>query len=134
MATKQPPRAGDNPPAHAHTMPEDVEPMSPSLQQHTQATRTEGVTVVGEAVRRVPPDTLELLIEITAGVITAAQAVRDNQARTAQVTQAVTTLGVQAGDLQPISQNIYNLYSPVMGGAPLLPAYGQAQMGQVGFP
>jgi len=85
-------------------------------------------------VRRVPPDTLELLIEITAGAITAAQAVRDNQARTAQVTQAVTTLGVQAGDLQPISQNIYNLYSPVMGGAPLLPAYGQAQMGQVGFP
>jgi uncharacterized protein YggE len=71
-------------------------------QQTHQAVRSEGVTVVGEAVRRVAPDTLELLVEINAGAPTAAQAVRDNQARTAQVTQAISTLGVQQADIQTI--------------------------------
>jgi uncharacterized protein len=99
-------------------------------QQTHQAVRSEGVTVVGEAVRRVAPDTLELLVEINAGAPTAAQAVRDNQARTAQVTQAVSTLGVQQADIQTISQNIYNLYSPMMA---LPPAYGPQQIGQAGF-
>jgi len=100
------------------------------LTQHTQAPRSEGVTVVGEAVRRVAPDTLELLVEINAGAPTAAQALRDNQARTAQVTQAVATLGVQQADVQTISHNIYNLYSPMMA---VPPAYGPPQIGQAGF-
>jgi uncharacterized protein len=111
-------------------MKEDTEAMSSyALQPHAQqGTRPDGVTVVGEAVRRVPPDTLELLIEITTGATTAAQATRDNQTRTASVTQTVATMGVQAADLQTISQTIYNLYSPIAGGGPLLLGQGYPQM------
>lgn len=92
-----------------------------SQTQAPVAARTEGVTVVGEAVRRVSPDSAELLIEVTASAATAQQAVRDNQTKTAQVAQAVAGLGVQPTDVQPISQNVYNLYSPILPG---LPAYG----------
>jgi len=102
----------------------------PTQTQTPQAARLEGVTVVGEAVRRVSPDSAELLIEITASAATAQQAVRDNQAKTNQVAQAIAGLGVQPTDVQPISQNVYNLYSPILPG---LPAYGPPQIGQGGF-
>jgi len=105
--------------------------MSSIALPHThQTVRSEGVTVVGEAVRRVAPDTLELLVEINAGASTAAQALRDNQTRTAQVIQAVSALGVQQGDVETISRNIYNLYSPMMA---VPPAYGPQQIAQAGF-
>jgi uncharacterized protein YggE len=108
--------------------PQPIQQTQP--QQTLMGPRPEGVTVVGEAVRRVAPDSLELVVEITAGASTAAQAVRDNQARTAQVMQAVNTLGVQQADVQTISQNIYNLYSPMMA---LPGAYGAQQIAPAGF-
>jgi uncharacterized protein YggE len=84
-------------------------------------TQMEGVTVVGEAVRRVPPESAEFLIEITASSLSAAQALHDNQLKTAQVAQALDPLGVHAADLQTISLNVYSLYAPIappFGGMP----------------
>jgi uncharacterized protein YggE len=90
-------------------------------QTPTPPTPAEGVTVTGEAVRRITPESAEFLIEITASAPTAAQALRDNQAKTTQVGQAVSPLGVQAADVQSISLNVYNLYAPLMQ---TLPGYG----------
>ena len=87
----------------------------------TPQMQAEGVTVTGEAVRRVPPESAEFLIEITASAATAAQAIRDNHGKTTQVTQAIGPLGVQPTDVQTISLNVYNLYAPVMQA---LPGYG----------
>jgi len=94
-------------------------------------TQIDGVMVIGEAVWRVPPERAEFLIEITASAPTAAQALHDNQLKSAQVAQAVAPLGVQQADLQTISLNVYNLYRPV--GA--LPGYGGLPtIGAGGFP
>ena len=93
--------------------------------------RAEGVTVTGEAVRRVSPEHAEFLIEIVASAPTAAQALRDNQLKFTQVAQALQALGVHAADLHTISQNVINLYSPVMQA---LPAWGVQQIGQAGYP
>ena len=94
-------------------------------------TQTDGVMVIGEAVWRVPPERAEFLIEISASAPTAAQALHDNQLKSAQVAQAVAPLGVQQADLQTISLNVYNLYRPV--GA--LPGYGGLPtIGAGGFP
>jgi uncharacterized protein YggE len=102
----------------------------PSYANRTQ-TQTEGVTVIGEAVRRVHSESAEVLLEITSAAPTAAQAIRDNHTRTAQIAQAIAPLGVQQGDLQPISVKLQNLYSPVM---PQLPGYASmSQIGQAGF-
>ncbi|HEX4134402.1 MAG TPA: SIMPL domain-containing protein [Bryobacteraceae bacterium] len=112
----------------------DTEPMaSYASQGHTQpgsAKPVEGVTVTGEAVRRVSPEHAEFLIEIVASAPTAAQALRDNQTKFTQVAQALQALGVHAADLQTISQNVVNLYTPVMQA---LPAYGMPQIGQAGY-
>jgi uncharacterized protein YggE len=97
---------------------EDIEPMpayATPAQTHFASTQpVEGVTVTGEAVRRVSPEDAEFLIEITASAPTAAQALRDNQLKFAQAAQALQTLGVQGTDLQTISQNIVNLYTSGM--------------------
>jgi uncharacterized protein YggE len=90
----------------------------------------EGVTVTGEAVCRISPENAEFLIEILASAPTAAQALRDNQHKFTQVAQTLQALGVQAHDLQTISQNMINLYAPVV---PALPGYGIPQIGQGGF-
>ena len=74
-------------------------------------THTEGVTVIGEAVHRLLPERAEFLVEVTANALTAAQALRDNHAKAAQITQAVGTLGVQHPDIQTISLRVQNLYS-----------------------
>jgi len=87
----------------------------------TPQVQIEGVSVTGEAVRRVAPESAEFLIEITASAATAAQALRDNHAKTAQITQAIGPLGVQPGDVHSISLNLNNLYAPMMQA---LPAYG----------
>lgn len=102
--------------------------MSPSeLQAQTQYRRAqpEGVSVIGEAVRRVAPERAEFLIEITTSAPNAAQALRDNQGKTAQLAQAVGPLGVQPADLQTISLNVYNLYGPLLPG----PYGGMPQIG-----
>ena len=108
-------------------MRENTQAISPS------GLRTEpsidGINVIGEAVKRVTPESAEFLIEITTSAPTAAQSLRDNQVKTKLVTQAVGLLGVQPADIQTISLNVYNLYSPLA-----LPGFSVApQIGPVGF-
>jgi hypothetical protein len=131
-AGKQRGRAGEVAPARSHFEPD----RSPAGEESGQVmsdgrlrkesnvmapygsrvqTQLEGVMVIGEAVWRVAPERAEFLIEITAGAPTAAQALHDNQLKSAQVAQAVAPLGVQPADLQTISLNVYNLYAPVAG-------------------
>ncbi len=86
----------------------------------------EGVTVVGEAVRGIPPESAEFLIETTASAPTAAQSLRDNHMKATQVAQAIAVLGVQPADIQTISLNVYNLYSQ---GMPALPQLGPTTFG-----
>lgn len=104
----------------------------PSQDKRIDETPREGVTVFGEAVRRVLPERAEFLFEITASAGTAAQALRDNQMKTAQVAQAITPLGVQPLDAVVVSLKVYNVYAPSI---PALPAYGGvAQIGLTGLP
>jgi len=98
--------------------------------QHAQQ-QVEGVTVIGEAVRRVASETAEFLIEVAATGPTAAQALRDNQSKTLQISQAIAPAGVQPSDVEVISMKVQNYYAPV---TQALPAYGaQPQIGFVGF-
>src|SRR6266700_2428240 len=126
MSAKKSERAGGLPPARPNTEREETNVM-PSYGNQTQ-TPTEGVTVIGEAVRRILSESAEVIIEITVAAPTAAQATRDNHTKTMQVVQALTPLGVEQGDVQPISLKLQNLYSPML---PALPAYaGLPPMGQ----
>jgi uncharacterized protein len=105
------------------------EPRHPSQPGHTPG---EGITVIGEAVRRVSPESAEFLMEITNAAPTAAQAILDNHHKTAQLAQAVAGMGVQPADLHTISFNVYSLFAPVMQA---LPAYGAIpQIGHGAFP
>jgi uncharacterized protein YggE len=111
---------------------EESEAMSPyTLPVQAHQHRPEGVAVVGEAVRRVSPETAEFLIEISATAPGAAQALRDSQMKTNQLAQAVASLGVQATDLQTISMNVHHTYAPSLPG---LNAYGHMpQIGHGGY-
>jgi uncharacterized protein len=105
----------------------------------TSQVPTEGVSVTGEAVRRVTPESAEFLIEITSSAGTAAQAIRDNHQKTTQITQAVAPLGVQPGDVHSISLNLNNLYAPMMQALPGYAAMPQIAQGSLpsygsGFP
>jgi uncharacterized protein len=105
--------------------------MMPSYGFRAQGQPVEGVAVVGEAVRRVAPETAEFLIEITAGAPTAAQALQNHQTKAAQIAQAVAPMGVQRTDFQTMSLNVLNIYAPVMQA---LPYYGSVpQIGPGGF-
>lgn len=86
--------------------------------------------VIGEAVRTVLPERAEFLVEITANGQTAAQALRDNQAKTMQITQALAQVGVTQSDVHPMTLKVNNLYSPLP-----LPSYGgiPPQITQAGF-
>jgi uncharacterized protein YggE len=104
----------------------------PSNGMRTEAQQLEGVTVLGEAVRRILPERAEFLIEVTAGAGTVAQALRDSQMKAVQVTQALAPLGIQQNDIQTISLKVHNIYTPLM---PALPGYGGLpQIGPGGFP
>ncbi|HEY3839307.1 MAG TPA: SIMPL domain-containing protein [Bryobacteraceae bacterium] len=96
-------------------------------QADTQNRPLEGVSVVGEALRAITPETAEFLIEITASSPNAAQSLRDNHAKSAQLTQAVSALGVQPNDLQTVSLNVYNQFAPPVAA---LPQYGVFAAGQ----
>ena len=96
----------------------------------TQTQSMEGVAVIGEAVRRVAPESAEFLIEISAGGHTASQALKDHHAKITQLAQSVSALGVQRSDLQTVSMNVVNVYGPAMQA---LPPYGVPQLGPVGF-
>ncbi len=94
--------------------------------------QTEGVTVIGEAVRRVASETAEFLIEVSCTAPTAAQALRENQSKTQQITQAIAPAGVQPADLETVSMKVQNLYAPI---TQQLPLYGgMPQIGYAGFP
>src|SRR5581483_10741585 len=105
-------------------MREDTKVMAQSeLQAQAQHRKVQpdGITVIGEAVRRIAPEAAEFLVEITTSAPSAAQALRDNHAKSAQLTEAVASLGVQPADLQSISLNVHNLYAPMLPG---LPSFG----------
>src|SRR5215472_12524158 len=98
--------------------------------QQTKA-QSEGITVTGEAVRRASGDQAEILIEITATAATAAQALRDNHAKSVQVAQSVAALGVTQADIQTVSLNIHNVYSRLPQALPaytVIPPVSSAQL------
>src|SRR5262245_25479319 len=147
MMAKQERRTANIPPAHAanENEPEgtpegeDRKTMSAyALQPRvTNTTATaEGITVIGEAVRRVSPESAEFLIEITASAPAAAQALRDNQMKTTQVAQAMLSLGVQHGDMQSISLNVHSMYAPAMQALPpmgMVPQIGSGVPHEIQF-
>jgi uncharacterized protein YggE len=100
--------------------------MTPAFGLRTQPQIPEGVTVTGEAVRRIQPESAEFLIEVAASASTAGQALRDNHAKATQVIQALAPLGVQQADIQTISLKVLSLYSPT---AQSLPYGGMPQIG-----
>lgn len=100
---------------------------SPHVQRLAPAQPAEGITVTGEAVRRVSPENAEFLIEITSSAANAAQALRDNVGKITQVAQALHALGVQGHDMQTISQTVVNMYTPLVQS---LASYGMPQIGQ----
>ncbi len=91
----------------------------------------DGVTVVGEAVRRVAPENAEFLLEVTASAPSAAQALHDNQTKVSQVVQAIGALGVQPADIQTVSVNVASMYAPMARALP--GSYGLPQIGSPGF-
>jgi uncharacterized protein YggE len=109
-----------------------VTPMQ-TFQFHSR--QIEGLAVVGEAVRRVPPESAEFLIEVTVTSTSVAQALRDHTAKLQQLVAAAGSLGIQSSDLQTVSMNVYNLFSPILPGLPSLSAYGvmQQQIGPTGL-
>jgi uncharacterized protein YggE len=116
-------------------LPEDIEHkernIMPSYANRTETQQLEGVTVFGEAVRRIMPERAEFLVELTASAGTVAQVLRDSQTKTMQITQALAPLGVQQSDVQTISAKVHNVYSPMM---PTLPGYGSLpQLGPGGY-
>src|SRR5579863_1250507 len=131
-AGKQRPPRRWNPTGAAPAKTEEHEDgkMMAAYGSKTQTQPAEGVAVIGEAVRRMAPESAEFLIEITAGGHTASQALKDHQARTTQIAQAVSPLGVQRGDLQTVSMSVTNAFGPPLQA---LPPYGVPQIGPVGF-
>jgi len=120
---------------HFTTEEEDRKTMSPYALQSRAGNAPapqEGITVIGEAVRRVSPEAAEFLLEVSASAPTAAQALRDNQTRTAQVAQAIMALGVQNPDMQSISLNVHSSYAPAMQALP--PAVGMLPQISTGMP
>jgi uncharacterized protein YggE len=119
--------------AKKHRMEEDTN-VIPSQAFQMPSRQTEGVAVVGEALRRVPPECAEFLIEVTVTGPSAAQALRDHTAKLQQLTAAAGAMGIQSSDLQTVSMNVYNLYSAGLPGLPSLSAYGAIpQLGPTGI-
>jgi uncharacterized protein YggE len=79
------------------------------------------------------PESAEFLMEITVTSVSIAQALRDHKAKLQQLAAAAGPLGVQSGDLQPVSMNVYNLYSPGLP-LPSISPYGfMQQIGPTGL-
>lgn len=103
--------------------------MSPAYTVRTQNQAQEGIAVVGEAVRRVAPESVEFLIELTAHGQSAGQALSNHQTVFQHVTQSVATLGLQRADLQTVSMNVAQAFAPGLPPAP----FAIPQLGS-GFP
>jgi uncharacterized protein YggE len=112
--------------AQERKMEEDTY-VTPTQAFQAQSRHIESVAVVGEAVRRVAPESAEFLIEVTVTSASVAEALRDHTATLQQLATASGSVGVQASDLQTISVNVYNLFSPSFPGLPSLGAYGATQ-------
>jgi uncharacterized protein YggE len=130
----QGPVAGEfEPQAHEQRMEEDTK-VTPTQAFQAQSKQIEGVAVVGEAVRRMPPESAEFLMEVTVTSPSVEQALRDHTARLKQMATAAGSMGIQSSDLQTISMNVYNLYSTGLPGLPSLSAYGaMQQFGPIGL-
>ena len=103
----------------------------PSYGMRTETQQIDGVTVYGEAVRRIPPDRAEFFVEITSTASSMTQVLRESQLKAAQISQALTPLGVQPGDVQTASFKVQNIFTPMV---PALPAYGGLpQIGPGGY-
>jgi uncharacterized protein len=135
IPAKQTDTHAGTPVLHENISREDT-PVMPAYGLRTPAQQTqqqsEGVTVIGEAVRRVASETAEFLIEVTSTAPTAAHALRDNQSKTQQVTQAIAPAGVQPADVETISMKVQNLYAPVSQALPMFG--GMPQIGYAGLP
>jgi uncharacterized protein YggE len=112
--------------AQEQRMEEDTN-VIPTHAFQAQSRQLEGVAVVGEAVRRVPPESAEFLIEVTVTSASIAQALKDQTAKVQQLAVAAGPMGIQSSDLQTVSMNVYNLYPPGLPGLPSLGAYGAMQ-------
>lgn len=113
--------------------------MTAAFAVRPQALPVEGIAVTGEALQRVAPESAEFVVEIATVAASAAQVLRDHQAKAAHLAQAVAPLGVQRTDLQTVSINVFNTYTPLMqalpafGGMPQLgPAMGGYSAGPYG--
>lgn len=95
--------------------------MTAAFAVRPQAGPAEGIAVTGEALQRVAPESAEFMVEIATAAPSATQALRDHQAKAAHLAQVVSPLGVQRTDLQTVSINVLNTYSPLMQA---LPGYG----------
>jgi uncharacterized protein YggE len=71
-----------------------------------------------------PPESVEFLVEVTANSSTAAQALRDHTARLQQLGVALGSMGIQSADMQTVSMNVFNLFSPGLPGFPPLSTLG----------
>jgi uncharacterized protein YggE len=108
--------------------------VTPMQATQWQPRQMEGVAVVGEAVRRVPPESAEFLVEVAVTSNSVAQALREHTAKLQQLSVAAASMGIQASDLQTVSMNVYNLYSPGLPGFPAVSAYGaMPQIGPAGL-
>jgi uncharacterized protein YggE len=75
----------------------------------------------------VPPERAEILIELSVASASVAEALRDHTAKFQQLAAAAGSMGIQSSDLQTVSMNVYNLYSPSLPGLAPLSAYGAMQ-------
>ena len=89
----------------------------------------DGITVIGEAVRRVSAETAEFVAEVATNGLTAAQALQANQQKLGLFAEALAPFGVQSIDVTNICATIQNVLLP-MQAAPGIPnALSFAQFG-----
>src|SRR5260370_22732626 len=126
MATKKSGRAGGFPPVRPN--PEaPATPLDPqarveslvenSLREETKVMpsygtrtqpQTEGVTVIGEAVRRILSESAEVIIEITSAAPTAAPAAPRHQPKKNEDAQAGSPVGGPQGEHKPSVAKVHN--------------------------
>jgi len=73
--------------------------------------QSEGLVVVGEAVRSAAPDMVELTVGAQNTATSVTQALRDNAARMLHVVQAFTAMGISQADIETTGLSVYPLYS-----------------------
>jgi uncharacterized protein len=136
--TKHQGRIGGTPPvrpdAEPKAIPQETQREEPKMVSatavRTQPQQLEGIAVVGEAVRRVVPESAQFLVEIATNGHTASQSLTNHQNLISQIAQAVSGMGINRGDLQTVSMNVANVYAPALAAPP----YAVPQIAPAGFP